>query len=105
MRIRRGQLRGVKLGRTWHVYLDGAAEPNQGEQPERTEPNRANERTEQRPAAAAGIIARQDAEIAYLRAALEREQQASAELRRMLNLEQQTLAAQAQTPLISAPTM
>jgi len=96
MRIRRGQLHGVKVGREWRVYLDTTAvpnEPNIGEQPEQ---NRTN-RTESRSSEAERIVTRQDAEIAFLRGRVE-------ELTALLSREQElrlreTLPAQLATPI------
>jgi hypothetical protein len=116
MRVRRGQLAGVKAGRTWLVYLDtpapAAEQPNRtgrtSEPNRRTEPNEPNrtasEQTEQvprnsTPASTAYLLE----EVTYLRAALEREQVANGELRRLLGNAQQQLTEQSRA-LLAAPT-
>jgi hypothetical protein len=85
-RVRRGTLRATRVDGRWLVDLAaamaGSGRPATGrDQPASGPP--------------ATLVDALQTEVAYLRAALEREQQASAELRRMLNLEQQTVAAHA----------
>ncbi len=88
MRLRRGRLQGEQRAGRWYVFLPG----EQGEQPPEQLPGQRPGEPEQ-PTGQAELVAELRARVADLSAALERSQQGEAELRRMLNLEQQTVAA------------
>jgi hypothetical protein len=96
-RIRRGELPTRRDARGWHLVIVPDAGDAHGTA---ARPMQGDALPQAAPTAELGHL---HEEIAYLRAALEREQQASAELRRMLNLEQQTVAAAQQATLLAAP--
>jgi len=75
MRLRRGTLVGEKTGRTWQVYLPAA-----DGQPVATEQRLETDRTTGQD----GILAELRADVAFLRAELERRSVELAEMRRLL---------------------
>lgn len=89
MRVRRGTLPSTKRDGRLYVMLpaDTATTPATGR--DRAETDRQPGGVDPRDA----LIAQLKTQVDDLRVALERSQQGEAELRRMLNLEQQTLAA------------
>lgn len=89
-RLRRGQLAGERRGRTWVVL---SIEPVTSGLTGQTGPDHIDREHHEAADAESELLQQLRSENVYLRAALEREQTASAELRRMLNLEQQSIAA------------
>jgi len=92
MRIRRGQLVGVRRGGRLYVQLAGAR-PNPTERADRTRPNRTEPETEHGLDSVHALVAELRAEVTRLAAALEREQVGSAELRRLLAAQMPALGA------------
>jgi hypothetical protein len=83
-RVRRGTVSATLVGGRW--YVDLAGRPGNGQvagQPT------SQPRDQQNDHGGVALIARLETDVAYLQAALEREQLASAELRRLLAAEQQ----------------
>jgi hypothetical protein len=109
MRVRRGTLAGHKRGGLWYVLLPDdhdllhlparpaapparrAPAPGEQRAGEQAAPRAAAHADQGAQGAHADLVARLDAEIAFLRAAVVQEQVANAELRRLLAAEQQRL--------------
>jgi|SRR5579859_7511960 len=90
-RLRRGQLAGARHGRTWHVFLTGpAGHPVSADRSDRPLDRSAPPAPD---VGAAALVAELRADVTFLRQALEREQAANAELRRLLAAQLPSLGA------------
>src|SRR5690349_9376849 len=95
-RLRRGTLAGERRGRTWYVDLSGQTGQPVTERP--VTPDRpVDQSVTLRPVKnESALVTELRADVAYLRGALEREQAASAELRRLLAMHMPALDAPVQ---------
>jgi hypothetical protein len=104
-RLRRGTIPGVKVADVWRVdvaAVRAAMGHGTGHVPQAGGTGTSGRHKSEAPVGGE-LVTELRARVASLEAALERSQQGEAELRRMLNLEQQTVAAQAQPAMLQAP--